>query len=142
MGNYWTPMDEYGELMTTTLRDVCDNPVTEHCSLNEAVDFDAPFIVDDSGNVLTDRFMWQEPDVMLDDDGDIDVSDGWETLTGYTGQYGYAGAIMHPSETLSGALARDILSTPGTYCVVEVRDADGDYPDGDPIGWAVCRMTS
>lgn len=142
MGNYWTPADEYGELMTATLRDVCDNPVRVCRALNEVVDFDAPFVVDDSGDVLTDRFAWQEPDAMLDDDGDVDVSDGWEALTGYTGQYGYAGAVMHPSETLSGALARDILSTPGTYCLVEVRDADDDYPDGDPIGWAACRMTS
>lgn len=53
----------------------------------------------------------------------LDAVDGcpapWEPMTGYTGQYGYNGPHMHPSEYVGGALARDILDTPGLYvCVV------------------------
>ena len=53
----------------------------------------------------------------------LDAVDGcpapWEPMTGCTGQYGYDGPHMHPSEYVGGALARDILDTPGLYvCVV------------------------
>jgi hypothetical protein len=62
----------------------------------------------------------------------------WEPLSGYTGQYGYNGAVMHASEYLGGRLAADILDDPGVYVVVtvEVMPTD-DEPEPFPAGWAV-----
>jgi hypothetical protein len=50
-------------------------------------------------------------------DDELD-SDRWELLDGYSGQYGYSGPVMHPSEFIGGGMARDILATPGTYVAV------------------------
>lgn len=61
------------------------------------------------------------------------VSQGWELMRGYTGQYGYNGPCMHPSEFIGGGLARDILETPGVYVAVAWLDDEG----GDC--WAVAR---
>ena len=62
----------------------------------------------------------------------------WEMLRGYTGQWGYDGPVMHASEHIGGALARDILATPGTYTVVYVSDL-ADL-DAGPYGWAVAHI--
>ena len=137
---HWTALDEYGDRLAAHHA----FPGRSELALNAVVEFDSPFSVAQAGGqVVVDDHLpdVHEPDVTWSEDEDVIVSDDWEPLTGYTGQYGYAGAIMHPSETLSGGLVRDILATPGTYCVVEVRDEDGSLPDGDPIGWAVCRLT-
>lgn len=68
----------------------------------------------------------------------------WRALTGNTGQHGYNGAVMHPSELWSQCHIDDLLAAADTpdrrpiyFAVVEVRDENGEYPDGDPIGWAV-----
>lgn len=54
----------------------------------------------------------------------LDAVDGcpapWEPMAGYTGQYGYNGPHMHPSEYVGGGMARDILDTPGLYVCVLV----------------------
>jgi len=108
--------------------------------LQEIADFDHPFVVAEDGS-LSDAHGIHAPEVLNDDDEDLIVaSDEWEALKGYTGQYGYNGAVMHPSEYLGGGLARDILATPGTYVcvVVDVLPTDDDE-DPDPAGWAVLR---
>lgn len=62
------------------------------------------------------------PEVYHSETNDIEIQgDGWQALTGYTGQYGYDGAVMHPSEYIGGTLADDILATAGTYVVVAVE---------------------
>lgn len=65
------------------------------------------------------------------------VSTPWSLMTGYTGQHGYNGPVMHTSEFVGGRLAEDILATPGLYVAVEVRDESGSYLEDGPIGWAV-----
>ncbi len=121
--------------------------------LNARVDFYAPFVVFPDGTLSTDRMEtpWlsglHAPGSV---DGDADAltnestERGWSLLTGYTGQYGYHGPVMHNSEVIGGALARDILSTPGVYVVLPVdyactdecpSDCDGDHADG----WAVAH---
>lgn len=101
------------------------------------------------------------PEVYHSPGHDVEVmGDRWEMLTGYTGQYGYRGAVMHSSEMLSGRMAADILAEPGLYVavVVEVWPEDApedrwpgdseaermaDYSAGawqpEPAGWAVAR---
>lgn len=79
------------------------------------------------------------PDVQLDPTADVYVSSGWMALTGYTQQHGYRGAVMHPSETMSDEAVREAVREAGgdLFAIVEVRDEDGSFPDGDAIGWAV-----
>jgi hypothetical protein len=72
-------------------------------------------------------------------DGELDqLPDGdWSLFThGYSGQYSYSGPIMHQSEYIGGALARDILETPGLYVALV------DYPldDSEPEGWAIATI--
>jgi hypothetical protein len=74
------------------------------------------------------------------------IPEGWELMTGYTGQYGYNGPCMHASEYIGGRMARDILETPGLY-VALIVESDCGYTeehcndeDGcqcEPEGWAV-----
>jgi len=79
-----------------------------------------------------------------------DVFDGkcypstWSLLNGWSGQYGYSGPVMHPSEFIGGAMARYILDTPGYYVAVVCYSDDGDpenWEDGPDVdGWAVATM--
>ena len=83
------------------------------------------------------------PDVYVceGDDGTwVERVDGgpWTLLTGFSGQYGYSGPLMHASEYIGGGLARHILETPGFYMAAVVipmpLDEDGDE---EPDSWAV-----
>jgi hypothetical protein len=105
-------------------------------------EFDHVYVIDAQGNIQMDSPLFA-PDVENGPDADTDVivSTGWSVLTGHTGQHGYRGAVMHPSE-LWGAWAIDDLTEraqdgPVAFAIVEVRDTDGSFPEGDPIGWAV-----
>jgi hypothetical protein len=62
-------------------------------------------------------------DLAVDQDGtDIfDMSAGWTLLSGFTGQYGYNGPVMHASEYVGGGLERHIRETPGYYVVLIVN---------------------
>src|SRR5262245_35140668 len=88
------------------------------------VEFYVPFAVSPTGAVATlphDSGIYA-PEVYHDDVHDM-LIDGilhaeslwWEALTGYTGQYGYRGPVMHASEFVGGRLERDIRATPGVY---------------------------
>lgn len=108
-------------------------------TLDKLVEFDSPFRIDENGNLSEAYGEFYAPDVYNDSSADILIeSNDWEALTGYTGQYGYNGAVMHPSEFIGGGLARDILENPGVYVLVEVRDESGEYPE-TAIGWAILR---
>lgn len=68
------------------------------------------------------------------------VGEGWSLLHGYTGQYGYRGGVMHPSEMFSAGMAADMsdpsLYDPGLFALVVVEVDDGSE-DSEPAGWAV-----
>ena len=108
-------------------------------ALNDRMEFDCVVRVDADGKV------WDEPDWYAPslNDGVLDgAGAGWELLGGYSGQYGYSGPIMHPSEYIGGRMERDILARPGLYVALV------DYPTGDPDedespepdGWAVAYL--
>lgn len=82
------------------------------------------------------------PDVVNDPDGDVEVFGEWEALTGMTGQHGYNGAVMHPSELIGAGIAQTLswltVDEPVTFTVTTVAD---DETDGDPIGWAIVYRT-
>lgn len=102
-------------------------------------EFDRPFTVNSDGTVtaITSYFV---PSVWSDDDSDIVIdSSDWSALSGYTGQHGYSGAVMHSSEYFGGKLYEDVMTTPGTYALVEVRDLEDE---DDTAGWCVLRRNS
>lgn len=83
------------------------------------------------------------PDVYYDDDNDTEIQgEGWQALTGWTGQHGYNGAVMHPSEYVGARMAEEMASMSTdesllwTLVVVEVLP-DEDDEDPEPAGWAV-----
>lgn len=81
----------------------------------------------------------------IEDDTDLRAqlrSRGWEALTGYSGQYGYSGPVMHDSEYLGGTLSDAILSEDGIYAWAPVEwwpDDDAGKTEPEYEGWVVCR---
>lgn len=112
-----------------------------HEDLQRIADFGHPFMVTVDGDLVDALADVYAPEVFHDDVSDIQVGGhGWTPLRGYTGQHGYRGPVMHPSEYLGGRLADDILATPGVYVVCAVDVLDGE--DSEPAGWAVLRRDS
>jgi len=91
--------------------------------------------------VLTNPDTWEWED-------EFSIPEGWELLSGFSGQYSYSGPIMHNSEFVGGGLERHILETPG-YWVAVVVESHCQYTqencseesgcDCDPAGWAVAH---
>lgn len=121
--------------------------------LQNAMEFDRIVLVDTEGNISNTYISAGDVDSYFDlsvgEDGTdyFEMSEGWTLLQGYTGQYGYNGPVMHPSEFIGGRLARDILETPGYYVALVVNapcDYDGTTEcdietgcDCEPAGWAI-----
>lgn len=113
--------------------------------LNNLAEFDHPIQVHPDGSVTDAPANVYAPSVYeyLDEDGqstgppEIDGS-GWEFVDGFSGQQGYSGPVMHPSEYLGGGMARHVLENPGIYVVVE--DMNPEDPD-DLIGWCLLKKT-
>jgi hypothetical protein len=121
--------------------------------LNERMDFEHIIKVDESGNItdaeidayfdlhviLTDPDKWEWVD-------EFTIPEGWNLLNGFSGQYGYSGPVMHPSEYVGGRLEAHIRETPGYY-VCLVVESDCQYTqefcseesgcDCEPAGWAI-----
>lgn len=117
--------------------------------LNDVMEFDHPVMVDENGVVHDHLPGVYAPELIMATDGDGQILDeheadfieqakrqGWQLLSGWTGQHGYRGVVMHPSEFVGGALADHIRETPGTYVVVSV-ECDDDTGHDIPAGWAV-----
>lgn len=118
-------------------------------ALNDLMEFDHVIQVHPDGTITEPSGVYA-PEISLSaaPDGQISAADdadmvafvkaqGWELLTGFTGQYGYSGPLMHPSEYVGGGLEKHIRETPGVYvaCVADVQ------PDGaeesESVGWVV-----
>lgn len=108
---------------------------------NENINFDSPFIVLPNGEFATVNMYC--PSVLTDKSTDVYIDDSkWVALTGYTGQYGYNGAVLHSSEYLGGGLLLDILEDVGTiYCLTVVYNPEEDQEeyDDDMAGWCVLQ---
>lgn len=107
-------------------------------SLNDIMDFDHIVEVHTDGSITDGPANLYAPSLY---DGDLDDS-RWELLTGYSGQYGYSGPIMHNSEYIGGGMERDILSTPGVYvALVCYWSPDEESTDDEHTieGWAVAH---
>lgn len=101
----------------------------------DALEFGATFRIVNGSVVETKDYA---PEVFNAPNGDITIDGGWTTITGFTGQYGYNGAVMHPSEFV-GTLIADHLAYLATgddsivFAIVTVDDIDG-Y---EPVGWTI-----
>jgi hypothetical protein len=124
-------------------------------SLNDMMQIDHVVRVHSDGTV-TDATGVYAPELTMDSADDYQIlaeheqdyaaqaeRQGWDLMRGYTGQYGYRGVIMHPSEYIGGGLERDILARPGLYVAITVEmlpAGDGDESESpEPAGWAVAR---
>ncbi len=120
--------------------------------LNDVMEFDRVIRVDSDGTVSyasAEGAYAPELCAVTDGDGshtsDTDpdlcrqaADQGWTLLSGWTGQYGYSGVCMHPSEVIGGSLAEHILATPGYWVTVVIYEDD----DSDPEHWAVAYRES
>jgi hypothetical protein len=114
-------------------------------ALARVMEFDHPITVHADGTVSDGPAGIYAPEALHDGPADV-LLDGepwresseWELLTGYTGQHGYRGAVLHASEYIGGGLARDILATPGVYVAVAVESepTDDDFPRWEGHGYA------
>ena len=110
--------------------------------LNDVMEFDCPVVIDSDGEVsqsseYAPEVYWSSLDGEESDAVMMEylARQGWVCLSGYTGQYGYRGPVMHASEFVGGAMERDILDNPGVYVLLVVEDIEED--GGEPVGWIV-----
>lgn len=108
-------------------------------------EFDRVYLIDAEGRITEPEGAPMPPDIWDDPRGDVSVEGEWDVLRGFTGQYGYRGAVMHPSEQWGEWAVAELTrlaagsDDPVLFVVLEVPEADGRYPDGDPIGWVVAH---
>jgi hypothetical protein len=113
-------------------------------SLNDEMEFGRPISVGPNGEIgESDQYAPEAGYLNLDADGqslddEVEGLEGWELLKGFTGQQGYNGPVMHPSEFIGGGLERHIRENPGHYVAIPI-DGLGPDSDGEPesVGWGV-----
>ena len=116
------------------------DPEGRECDLDDVMGLSEPAVLvecDDEGAVMVTHLpgLGAPESFTTNDDEELAHqarAQGWTPLTGFTGQHGYNGPVMHPSEYIGGGLARHILDTPGQYAVATVDD-----DDGEAYGWVV-----
>lgn len=141
-------------------------------NLDDAIGFDAPFnlsLRDDTGRVTLSRADGvYAPTVELDPEYGVLVDSyvidrsRWRAVSGFSGQHGYSGPIMHASEFIGGGMADYLLSTADdcpTYVVCEVAvtecddecmERDDHTPEDvmagawghDPAGWILLALNN
>lgn len=128
-------------MKNTTWRGTPTALTTHAEALNEVMQFETVYQVHPNGTI-TERHDLRAPDLNQykgDDECWHEHLDdtSWDLLTGWTGQYGYRGPMMHSSEFVGGRLAEHILSTPGLYALLVPSVLDPDDPDAQPDSWAI-----
>lgn len=111
-------------------------------TLDDVMEFDHVIRVDANGTItdsLPNQSVYWAPEVTWQNGTHHISGEGWTLMDGYSGQYGYRGPVMHPSEFIGGQMADEILSTPGLYVAVDVRDLDAPDGHNETAGWAVAR---
>jgi hypothetical protein len=100
--------------------------------LSAIMEFDTVIRVNEDGtvDVLPDLY---GPEL---DDGELD-SQEWSLLNGFSGQYSYAGPIVHESEFIGGGMAEFILANPGLYVALVSYYTPESEEEDNIDGWAV-----
>lgn len=104
----------------------------------QAQEFEAVWTIR-GDSVLPCRGPLWAPDAYVDSDGrDCLSGAGWSFVSGgWTGQYGYSGPVMHPSEQVGEGIAVSLSELSVDYlafALVVVEDLDDEE---NPAGWAV-----
>ncbi|TCC19949.1 hypothetical protein [Kribbella sindirgiensis] len=113
-----------------------------------AIEFDHPFTLTSDGVIGDAAGVYAPESVTNDPDEDVLIdADGWEALTGMTGQYCYHGAVMHTSEFIGAQIAAHLIEMaedePQTFVIVTVMDDEpNDADEFEAIGWAILRRTA
>lgn len=105
-----------------------------HSDLKDRMDFDHVVSILPGGRIEDGPDGIHAPDLFCTDEEDYvreAEREGWSLLSGYTGQYGYSGVLLHSSEFIGGGLAEHILTNPGLY-VAMVAECD---PEECGCGW-------
>lgn len=113
-------------------------------SLNKVMEF-GHVVQSDGRGKITDMdgigpeivYLLLDADGQSLDDDILDMPEGWELLTGFTGQDSYHGPVMHPSEYVGGRMGSHIRENAGYYCAVMVDGFPEENGESVPIGWAV-----
>lgn len=111
--------------------------------IDSQVEMDSAFGIDRDGNVV--QVDTWAPEVYFSQDG-LETPGDWEAVNGYSGQYGYSGPVMHPSEVMDGSKMEEyVRENPGTYALVvptNVDAYDSDDPDAeiDVDGWVLLKL--
>jgi hypothetical protein len=121
-------------------------------SLNDLMQFEHVVYSDGAGNVtdiLPTRVWAPEVYLELDDDGQslsepvMSSREPWKLLSGFTGQHGYRGALMHPSEYIGGGLERYIRDTAGYFVAVVIDGLPtGEDDETELCGWGVAHISA
>jgi hypothetical protein len=101
--------------------------------LNAIMEFDHVIEVHGDQTITEPRDVYA-PDLWGEELPPSAIDDGWRLESGWTGQHGYRGPAMHPSEYIGGRLADHILATPGYWVALVCADEDGEA-----YGWAVAH---
>lgn len=120
-----------------------DKPLNEIMEFDHVVQVHADGTISDSGIYAPELYMEVDSDGQSPHADDSDIigqakSAGWELLSGFTGQYGYNGPVLHPSEFIGGGLERHIRSHPGYYVALTVECYGPHVWDTEPDGTVWC----
>lgn len=138
--------------------------------INELMEFDHVVAVMPDGRVIDvdegfNHLDVYAPEVVIDYDGpfaeaqiskqhDADMVEslreqGWEVLSGYSGQHGYSGPVMHRSEFIGGGIEDRIREEPGYWVALTVEihpgeddpehESNGGNGESEAVGWIVAR---
>lgn len=123
-------------------------------NIDKETEMDSTFSIDENGSVVDSPNSVYAPEVYSYEDGTIEGINGWEPVTGFSGQYGYSGPLMHPSEVMGGSnMEKYVRENPGTYALVQpsngdytpMAEDDEDYNDyGDDMfvdGWMLLKKS-
>ena len=65
--------------------------------------------------------------------------EGWEPIRGITGQYGYNGAVMHPSEYIGAGLCKSMAEDGGMFYAEYVQSTNDD---DNLVGWCLLKRVA
>lgn len=111
-------------------------------SLSDKMEFDHVIQVLENGTAISSDGISSPDEVWFDPsvNGDVDCGEGWTPMVGHSVHIG--SACFHPSEFIGEGLSNYILSEPGFYVSVIVRDIDSEEGSDDIVGWAILHKPS
>ena len=123
--------------------------ITEIKPINTAYEFNEPFASFGHrlGHAPVSNLWYPESVEHREDDDYSSQLDNWVPLKGFSGQYGYNGPVMHPSEYIGGGLEDYLLENAGIYVVIAVNVTEeleshlGEpYLETESIGWMILEF--